>query len=415
MKEESSSLKGHPQLGAALLIAMATFAGQRTHAIPQFAAAEGRFRSHRMNVQWVTEAQEFPAAEYARLKAEALSKASGQPGPRIRNPRLSRDGIDLAILAVLDEQRRYLQNSAEPGRAWPRRPTAMAGLLRTTLPVFSCFDPLILAVNGRAVEPVFTPRLGDNHFHIEGCGFGSRPGEVRLEPESTVPQPGIGMLPTTLQLERAGAWSDNQIDVRLDSRLAGNPDSMATLVVRLADGRRLELHGCRFVAARGAAVILKTISASWVKLSPTGTPPRLLRQIEYVSPPTGGEDIPPDAANLSALVIRSDSETFDGGTDKYEFSALNPGWVVESIQIQNYDVACPGDVTHTEQSGQANLQVEDRGLTVNWASRTCSSFIPPMFRFSIAASEYGVKVWVVGPIGTEPVGVDRRREDQKQQ
>jgi len=397
------------------LILLAIFAVERTHAIPQFAAAEGRLKSRRMNAQWVSEAQEFPVAEYARLKAEALSKANGQPGPRIRNPRLSSDGIEPAILAVLDEQRRYLQNSAEPGRAWPRRLTAMAGLLRTALPVPSCFNPLILAVNGRAVEPVFTPRLGDNHFRIEGCGFGSRPGEVRLEPESSVPLPAIAMQPTTLQLERAGSWSDNQIDVRLDSHLAGNPDSIATLVVRLADGRRLELHGCRFVAVRGAPVALKMISASWVKLSPTGTQPRLLRQVEYVSLPTGGEDIPPDAANLSALVIRSDSETFDGGTDKYEFSALNPGWVVESIQIQNYDVACPGDVTHTEQAGDSNLRVEDRGLTVNWASRTCSSFIPPMFRFSIAASEYGVKVWVMGPIGTEPVGVDRTREDQKQQ
>lgn len=413
MKEESSSLQGHTQLGAALLIAFATFAGERTHAIPQFAAAEGRFKSYRMNAQGITEAQEFPAAEYARLKAAALSKANGHPGPRIRNPRLSTDGIDLAIFAVLDEQRRYLQNSAEAG-AWPRSVTARAGLLHSALPVPSCFNPLILAVNGRAVEPVFTPRLGDNHFRIEGCGFGSRPGEVRLEPESSFLLPGIRMQSTSLPLERAGAWLDNQIDVRLDSRLAGSPDSMATLVVRLADGRRLELHGCRFIAVRGSPVILKTVSASWVKLSP-GIPPRLLRQIEYVSPPTGGEDIPPDAANLSALIIRSDSEAFAGGTDKYEFSGLNPGWVVESVQIQNYDVACPGDVTHTEQSGDSNLRVEDRGLTVNWASRTCSSFIPPMFRFSIAASEYGVKVWVTGPIGTEPVGVDRTREDQKQQ
>jgi hypothetical protein len=414
MEEESSSLKGHTQLDAVLLIALVTFAGEKTHAIPQFAAAEGRFKSHLMNAQWVREAQDFPAAEYARLKAEALSKANGQPGPRIRNPRLSRDGIDLAVLAVLDEQRRYLLNSAEPGGAWPRRRTATAGLLRTALPGPSCFNPMILAVNGRAVEPVFTPRLGDNHFRIEGCGFGSRAGEVRLEPESSVPLAGIAIQPTTLPLERTGAWSDNQIDVRLDSHLAGNPDAMTTLVVRLADGRRLELHGCRFVAMRGAPVILKTISASWVKLSPPGTQPRLLRQIEYVSPPTRGEDIPPDAANLSALVIRSDSEAFKGGTDKYEFSALNPGWVVESIQIQTYDVACPGDVTQTEQSGDSNLRVENRGLTVNWASRTCSSFIPPMFRFSIAASEYGVKVWVMGPIGTEPFGADRTREDQKQ-
>jgi hypothetical protein len=43
---------------------------------------------------------------------------------------------------------------------------------------------MIFAVNGRAFGPVFTPRLGDNHFRIEGCGFGNAPGEVRLESES---------------------------------------------------------------------------------------------------------------------------------------------------------------------------------------------------------------------------------------
>jgi hypothetical protein len=188
---------------------------------------------------------------------------------------------------------------------------------------------------------------------------------------------------------------------------------MTTLVVLLRDGRRIELHGCRFVALRGEPRILKTIAASWVKLSATGSRFRPIPQFEYVSPPTSGEDIPPGAAKMSALVIRSDANSFGAGVDTYDFSALSPGWVVESIQIQNYDVACPGDVTRTEQFGNASAKVDDHGLTVTWASHSCSSFIPPMFGFKMASSEYAVKVWVTGPIGTEPVGVDRIQRTRK--
>jgi hypothetical protein len=213
-----------------------------------------------------------------------------------------------------------------------------------------------------------------------------------------------------LQLEGPSAWSENQIDVRLDPRLAGVPDSKATLLVRLADGRNIELHGCHFVAVRGEPVTLKTIAASWVKLSAPGRTSHSLPQFEYVSPPTSGEDTPGDALRMSAFVIRSDSDDFGAGTDIYDFSALNPGWVVESAQLQNYHVACPGDVTRSRRSGDSRARTDDRGLTVKWASSSCSSFIPPMFRFTMAASEYALKVWVTGPIGTEPVGIDRRQE-----
>jgi hypothetical protein len=409
-------LQGQTQLVAALLMAHALLMGRKTHTVSQSAVAERSQASDRQNPQAATEAREFPAGEYARLRVKALSNANGKPGPRIRNPRLSMEGIDLATLAVLDEQRRYRRNSGEPGgTASPRRLTATAGsdLLRTALPFPSCLNPMIIAVNGRAVGPVFTPRRGDNHFRIEGCGFGNAPGEVRLESESGPISPNPEMQPIVLQPERAASWSENQIDVRLDPRLAGNPDSMATLVVLPADGRRIELHGCRFLALRGEPIILKTIAASWVKLSATSSPFHPIPQFEYVSPPTSGGDIPPGAAKMSALVIRSDNEAFGAGVDTYDFSALSPGWVVESIQVENYDVACPGDVTRTQQFGDASARVDDHGLTVTWASHTCSSFIPPIFRFKMASSEYAVKVWVTGPIGTDPVGVDRTQRGQK--
>jgi len=406
-------LKRQTQLVTALLVAHGLFAGAGTHAVPQSTVAEGRIASPPQEPQVATDARELPPDEYARLKAEALSNVIGKPGPRIRNPRLSRDGTDREILMILNEQRRYLRNSDEPaGQPSRLRRTAgtRGGFLRTAPPFPSCTNPVIFAVNGRAAGPVFTPHLGDNHFRIEGCGFGSAPGEVRLDLETRTPLGGIPVQPMLLQLEHATAWSENQIDVRLDPRLSGIPDSMATLLVHLADGRHVEFYGCHFVAVRGEPITLKTIAASWVKLSATARTSRSLPQLEYVSPPTGGEDTPHDAVNMSAFVIRSDARAFDEGTDTYDLSTLNPGWVVESIQIQNYRVACPGDVTHTERAGDSSARVENRGLTVNWVSHSCSSFIPPMFRFTMASSEYAVKIWVTGPIGTEPVGLDRRQE-----
>ena len=403
-------LNRQSQLVAVLLIAARLLAGERTHAVPQSAVAETRQAAPQHNPPAATEAREFPEDEYAKLRAEALSKVIGKPGPRIRNPRLSRGGIDRAILAVLEQQRRYLRNSGVSQTSLRRGPeTGSRRSLLKALTLPSCLKPVIFAVNGRAVGPVFTPHLGDNHFRIEGCGFGNAPGEVRLEPETDSPSIDIRIQGTLLQLERATAWSENQIDVRLDPRLAGIPDSMTTLVVRLADGQEVELHGCRFVAVRDEPIPLKTIAASWVKLSAQDRSSRSLPQFEFVSPPTS-PDIPDDAVKMSAFVIRSDTHAFDPGSDTYDFSALNRGWVVESIQIQDYRAACPGDVTRTERSGDTNAKVEDHALTVNWASASCSSFIPPMFRFTMAASEYAVKVWVMGPIGTEPLGMDRRQE-----
>ena len=412
MRQDAAwTMNRQSQLVAALFIAASFFAGKGTQAVPTSAVAETKQSGPQAHPQVATEAREFPEDEYAKLRTEMLSKVIGKPGPRIRNPRLSRNGIDRAVLAILEKQRRYLRNSREAQPSLRQSSeTVGRGFLRRALPAPSCFNPVIFAVNGRAVGPVFTPLLGDNHFRIEGCGFGSVPGEVRLEPEASSPAIDIRIQPTLLQLERPTAWSENQIDVRLDPRLFGVADSMATLVVRLADGQMVELPGCRFVAVRGEPITLKTIAASWVKLSAPDMSSRSLPEFEFVSPPTSGEDIPDDAVKMSALVIRSDTHAFDPGADTYDFSSLNPGWVVESIQIQNYRVACPGDVTRAERSGDTNARVDDNALTVNWASASCSSFIPPMFRFTLAASEYAVKVWVMGPIGTEPVGMDRRQE-----
>jgi hypothetical protein len=357
----------------------------------------------------------LPIDLYARLRSEALASANARLGPRIRNPRFSRDGLNPEVLAILDEQRRYLHNSMEriPSSNLGAASTTTRGLVRTSSAP-SCSNPVIFAVNGRTHGVVFTQRLGDNHYRIEGCGFSSVPGDVRLDPEAGSASPGSQMRPIALPLERAGGWSENQIEVRLDPHLAGIWDSAATLVVRLTNGRSVELHGCRFIAVRGEPVALKTIAAPWVDLGARAGTLHAIPQLEYVSPPIHGSEVPRDATQMSALVIRSSSSAFDGGSDAYDFSALSPGWVVESIQIQNYGLSCPGDVTDTAHSGDWSAIFSEHGFTVNWASDACSSFIPPIFQFSMAASQYAVKVWVKGPIETQPFSIDRTQRNQKQ-
>jgi hypothetical protein len=355
------------------------------------------------------DARELPADQYARLKTLALSGARTLSSLRLRNPQVSGNGLDFAVNAALDEQRDYLirSRSLEKRRSeimLRREAPSFGGMLSAT--VFStipCSTPTITSVNGRAVGAIFTPRLSDNHFRIEGCGFGAKPGDVRLEAEGQVTSLGSSTRTIALQLENADAWSDEQIDVQLDPRLSGIADFSVALVIQVADGRRTELPGCRFVAIRGEPTMLKRISASWVDLSATTTSFGPIRQLEYVSPASYGEEIPGNAASASAIVVRSDAALFAAGSDVFDFSMLNPGWVVESVAIQNYVATCPGDVTHAAQSGDWKTSFNAYGFTVAWASTSCVSFIPPMFRFSMSSSQYAVKVWATGPIGTEPV------------
>jgi hypothetical protein len=257
-------------------------------------------------------------------------------------------------------------------------------------------------VNGRSASAIFTPQFPDNHYSIEGCAFGTLAGKVQLDTDMQRVSVNPPIQPIILQLDSPASWSENEIDVHLDTHLSGIPDSVISLVVYSAGGRRLELSGCLFVAARGEPRVLKTIPASWIKLQASTSSSHPIAQLEYVSPPIGGEGVPHEAAGTSALVVRSDPEQFNAGTDSYDFSGLNPGWTVESIQLQDYRVSCPGDVTRTRSLGNWKTAWSDRGFAVTWASNMCTSYIPPVSSFALSSSEYAIRVWVIGPAGTQP-------------
>jgi hypothetical protein len=411
-----SGLNRPIQLVATILIAHAIALGGRV-VVDGRAAASGGWLDRAENSPAATQARELPIQHYTKLKRAALSSANGRLGPRMRNPRVARTGLDVEVSMILDEQGKYLRNSGEfkwKETQTPRLkhgPVPVGILSRAKFPLRSCLTPVVATISGRAVGAVFTPRLGDNHIRIEGCGFGREAGEVHLMPASSLDSLEAPIRTIALQLEGSSAWSETEIDVRLDPRLAGLPDFTTTLVIRLADGREVKVEGCRFVAARGEPVPLKTVPASWVKLSATTATSGPIHELEYLSPPAHGAEVPSAALGMSALVIRSDPDAFAGGTDVYDFSALNPGWIVESVQVQRYSIDCPGDVTRASQYGNWSTRLDAHGFTLRWTNSTCLSFIPPMFRFSMNWSEYAVKVWVVGPIGTEPIGATALRTE----
>jgi hypothetical protein len=344
------------------------------------------------------------------LRILALAGASSKLGERVKNPHLAEHGWDHAVSRMLEQQRAYLRKRVA-SRETRFRPGLLPGLFMAGIGSPSCLSPAIAAVNGRAAGPVFTPQLGDNHYRIEGCGFGATPGEVRLEPDIHASR-SMRLLPIELELDGPGAWSDSEIDVRLDPRLSGIPDFMATLVISPAEGLGMELHGCRFIAVRDEPVLLKTIAAPWAKLNATANALRPISQLEFLSPPGSGDEVPRDVRSMSALVVRSDPDPFSSATDYYDLSGLGPGWVVESIQLQYYSATCPGDVIRMEQTGTWDMSVDAHSFTVSWTTSSCSSFVPPVFRFGMSSSQYAVKVWVIGPLGTEPVGGDASQADK---
>jgi hypothetical protein len=248
---------------------------------------------------------------------------------------------------------------------------------------------------------VFTPYRPDNIYRIEGCSFGNVRGHLGLEPRYSGPMKSAQPLNLIVD-DGPSAWTDTEIDAHLDPGISGIPDTAVTLVVRLPEGQRLELPGCLFVATRGDPQLLDAIPASWIHLQPSSAGSRAIEQLEYISPPVKGTGVPADAAGTSAFVSRYDSETFGDGTDIFDFSQLNPGWVVQSVQLQTYSVACPGS-TNPHSIGRWDTEWNDHKLTINLQDDTCTSRVSPSFVFNLSVSQYALKVWVVGPLGTKPL------------
>jgi len=401
-------------LVAIAAITLQTAPGAHASEVPEQAQVGGSSPAKSEGTRSIGPLQDLPPDRYAALRTQAFAEATAVIGPKLRNPKITASGIDTAVLAVLEEERSFVQARHGAGAT----PISHGSLLRhdvhadlprqmpQSIPAHDrqvpwCKTPSIRSVNGKAAGAVFTPLLRHNHYVIEGCFFGAASGRVQLEPEARADFSSATPDPVNLPLD--GTWSDGEIDAYLPSQLAGLVDMPVKLVIYPVGGGRIELPGCWFVAVRGEPKRLKAIPASWVNLQGPSTSTGVIRRLEYISPPSEGAGVPKDALGTSALVGRDDATPFGTGGDAYDFSHLNPGWVVESVQLHRYGVSCPGDVTHTESAGQWDTTWTSQGFTVSWASDTCVSSIPPAFPFTMSSSQYATTVWVIGPVGTEPL------------
>ena len=352
--------------------------------------------------------------EHQKLWSQVLKDAQAETGPKLENPAIADHGLTQGVARALQEQRRYLATHGAaaftrgPVNATTRElvgdgPRKSRSLLEDT----PCRQPLIRSVNGKTAGVIFTPTAANNKYRIEGCLFGDAPGIVQLEarsgPHSTKATPPI---PMHLESTALGAWSERELNVQLDPELKGIPDYPVTLVIHPANRRRIELRGCRFVAARGKPQLLSVIPSAWVSLYASGVNSRSIRQLEYVSPTVASGAVPEDAG-ASAFVARSDLEQFEVGKDHYDFSHLNRGWVVESVQLQTYRVSCPEVAAPAYTSGVWEAAWTPLGVSIAFQETVCPSTAPASFAFKMSLSQYVIRVWVVGPVGTPPLALAR--------
>jgi hypothetical protein len=346
------------------------------------------------------------ADEYQELWSQVLNNGKVETGPKLKNPAISADGLAPGVVSALQEQRNYLETHGRVVR------TALNGArLASDNSVnppppqhVTCNKPMIRSVNGKAKGVVFTPMAANNIYEIEGCFFGDVPGIVQLEAHTTAPH-AESVPPITMQLDSTSlrAWSDNELRVRLDTGLRGIPDYPVTLVIYPSKRGRIELRGCHFAAARGKPQLLSVIPTVWVSLYPSGVGSRSIRQLEYVSPTQAIGNVAKDASVSSAFVIRSDREHFGIGKDNYDFSQLNPGWVVEAVQLQTYSISCPEVITSAQLFGRWETEWTPLGLKVAFGDSVCTASVPPSFAFNMSLSRYAIRVWIVGPVGTQPL------------
>ncbi len=353
--------------------------------------------------------------EYQKLWAQVLKNASVEAGPKIKNPAIANDGLAPGVASALREQRDYLEahGTVSPTQA-PVNAADRELIGDTTRKPRSssadppCREPIIRSVNGKTKGVVFTPTAADNLYRIEGCFFGDAPGIVQLEVHSTPHQPNaIPPIPMQLASISTGAWSEHELNVQVDPELTGIPDYPVTLVIYPAKHRRIELRGCRFLAARGHPQLLSMIPSAWVRLYPSGVGPRSILQLEYVSPTEASGVVPRDASASSAFVVRSDPGQFGIGKDSYDFSHLNPGWVVESVQLQTFIVSCPEVATSAQSFGGWEAEWSPVGVRVAFQESVCASSRAPRSGFNMSLSQYALRVWVVGPVGTQPLALVR--------
>lgn len=223
-------------------------------------------------------------------------------------------------------------------------------------------------------------------YTIQGCGFGSVPGQASL----------IGTFKQGFLNLVVDAWTDTGIIVHVPQTVSGELDQDDVTLALTISGIRVQATGFKFHAAR-QEVLLVSIPRSEASLAGPNLRPNFPY---YQSPGFGTVD-----------VQRPAGESFNPGTDYYAFDKLQRGFVPTAFQASPYAPLtaeqCDYMLNYVQMSigfiGTWNAQWEGNRLRVDWRVSHCSApAITSKVPYNSWAAWYGAKVWVTGPRGVNP-------------
>ena len=239
-------------------------------------------------------------------------------------------------------------------------------------------------------QVVFTPDI-DTEYVISGCGFGNTPGQIYLTGGFQTNGGKVAMVPfhpftgpITGSSGTSGGWeihwTDEQIEASVDSNVSGELDEgSVTLVIEPAGGAPLQAGwGFDFYARRGSPVMLPQI-------------PQSAFSHDTVFAAFGGYSSPGGAwmlKNTTVEVLRAGNFNPSYGysitPDVFTIN-LKPGFVIYSVS--GAYAATPNSV-----GGKPyRVSLSGNQVVVNYPMAQ----ITAQYWFSL----YGLKVFVVGPIG----------------
>jgi hypothetical protein len=276
------------------------------------------------------------------------------------------------------------------------------------------------AVDGQKSGIWFSPVSGpEGTFVIQGCGFGTTPGEVYLSGvHSASGRSRLGAQSLSLYPGRVGfqiqpnGWSDRRIVASIDPNASGLYDTNnVTLVVKTASGQQYQATGFNFAAAyelQTLASIPKSSPSVSIQLAAvndsSGEGVLAIFSSPWISvqPRTAGVD----RAEISWTLPTT--YTFPGGTDTYQFH-FAPGFRLANNGVQLYHsnitaAYCQSVNGQLSSSGNWNLNyTSPTSFQVSWQEQSCwpnGKGGNPLDYGSVASYDLEITVW--GPRGVSP-------------
>lgn len=244
--------------------------------------------------------------------------------------------------------------------------------------------PAILRIDGKTTGPNYSPDPKTNPHTIVGCGLGNggTVGLLLLQEQnqsngwfgndSTV---NVTLYTVKFNIQ---SWSDHEIVASVDPNTSGVPDWSGDLGLEVKTKLSGYVYGGQFTALR-QPVLLTSLPQTDSSLYQSGSP-------YFLSPASNYYGL-----NGTVAVMRQGLSGPVAGQDQFTLK-LNPGFAVESTQT---------DLLVSD----TNANVSSQPATVN--GNTITVTYPVVAAQSgnstVYYSIYGLKIWVTGPVGLNPL------------